>query len=140
MKNVNQFKVIDRYPGYDKLSNIKKLSISDLLPLEVNWNFDGAAKLIKHSCGIDGLALKDLSGIALIEAPYDLSRNRAYIVNADGSMRVQISKLTKFGEATFYDVIYIKNKLTFLAVVANRDFRIEVRESDGFILDALESR
>ncbi|WP_177316580.1 hypothetical protein, partial [Burkholderia ubonensis] len=45
---------------------------------------------VRNDAGIAGRVLGDASGVAIVEAPYDLTANRASIVNADGSLRARL--------------------------------------------------
>ncbi|MGH8780359.1 hypothetical protein [Paraburkholderia sp.] len=138
---VSAFQAIERHPGYDKVDNPQRFSVLDLTPVGITWQSGGATETVRSSSGIKGLCLSDLSGVAVVEAPYESAINRAYIVNADGSRRATISPQTAFGRVVFYDVLYLDNgALAFLAAAPSRDARIEVNETDGSVIHITESR
>jgi len=87
-----------------------------------------------------GILLSDASGIAVVEAPYEPSANRAYIANADGLLRAQIPARIGAERVMFYDVSKVSGSAAFLAAAPGRDVRIEVRESDGVVVPELPRR
>ncbi|WP_250479324.1 MULTISPECIES: hypothetical protein [unclassified Caballeronia] len=137
---INDFVVTHRIPGYDVIKNPSRLSVAELVPIEISWTGDTGRQSIKREHGVDGLPLQDGTGIAVIEAPYDLDQNRAYIVNSDGSLRAIIDRATHRGRASFFDIFYVDGTLSFFAVASDRDIRVEVDESDGSIRRIIESR
>lgn len=78
--------------------------------------------------------------MAILEGPYEYKSNRAYIVNCDGSLRATVDPTEPICDAMFYDVIYLNGELVFLAAVSNRDIRVRVDETNGAILQVVESR
>lgn len=84
--------------------------------------------------------MADGSGIAIVEGPDDRATNRAYIVNADGSLRARVSCENADGKMIFYDVLYMRGFLTFLVAASDRDVRLRVDEKDGAVLNAGEFR
>jgi hypothetical protein len=139
-QNVSDLQAIERHPGYDAANNPQLLTVADLMPVGITWRSNGTPRIIRNQSGVDGRLLNDLSGIAVVEAPYDATGNRAYIVNADGSVRAEINSQTKFGHAIFYDVHYVNDTLAFLAVASGRDVRIDVSEIDGTLTGITETR
>ncbi|WP_316156541.1 hypothetical protein [Cupriavidus sp. BIC8F] len=137
---VQTLSAIERRPGYDKINNPQRLSVGELLPIGISWISGGAVKTIMNSAGIDGIALRDLSGVAIIEAPYDHASNAGYIANADGSIRSRITVANDLESVMFYDVFYFNEILCFLASTARGDFRVEVDDSSGLVLRLVESR
>lgn len=138
--NVTDFQFVDRDPGYDKVNNPLRRSVAELTPLAIVWRSGGVQKDIRSTTGVSGMPLADGSGIAIVERPYDSTTNRAYIVNADGPLRAQVSFTEATGQTMFYDVLYMSGTLTFLAAAPNRDVQIRVKESDGAILSVSEFR
>jgi hypothetical protein len=134
------FQVVERHPGYDVKNNPLHFSVAELMPIGITWNSNGISRAIENSNGVIGLLLNDLSGIAVVEAPYHSNNNRAYIVNSDGSIRVELCSQTNFGQVSFYEILYMKDHLVFLAATLGGDIRIEVDDKDGTLLHVTESR
>ncbi|WP_277431325.1 hypothetical protein [Trinickia sp. Y13] len=97
-------------------------------------------KHIQSAAGICGVPLADGSGIAVVEGPYDSGVNKAYLVNADGSLRAEVVWAASTGQLMFYDVLYMGGRLTFLAATSDRDVQICVNESDGAVQKVGEFR
>jgi hypothetical protein len=121
LEKIADLRIVDRHPGYDKVNNPQRLSVAELAPVGLTWQSGG----VQH---------------AVVEGPYDPSANRAYIVNADGSLRAQIPAQIGGDRVMFYDVIEANGSVAFLAAAPGRDVRIEVREADGAIVQVTESR
>jgi hypothetical protein len=138
--NVTDFQLVDRDPGYDKVNDPLRRSVAELTPLAIAWRSSCVQRTIRSATGIGGVPLSDGSGIAIIEGHYDSAANRAYIVNADGSLRTEVSVAETTGQVMFYDVLYMSRTLTFLAAAPDRDVRICVNESDGSVLSVSEFR
>lgn len=138
--NVTDFEFVEREPGYDKANNPLRRTVAELTPVAIVWRSDGIQRDIRTATGIGGVPLVDGSGIAIVEGPYDSMANRAYIVNADGSFRAEVSVVEAIGKVMFYDVLYMSGTLTFLAAAPDRDVQIRVNESDGGVLSVSEFR
>ncbi|MFC0397424.1 hypothetical protein [Paraburkholderia rhizosphaerae] len=138
--SVTDFHFIDRFPGYDKVNNPSRRTVAELTPLAIAWRDGGMQKDIQSTAGICGVPLADGSGIAVVEGPYDSSVNKAYLVNADGSLRAKVALAASIGQAMFYDVFYVDGSLTFLAATSNRDVQIWVNERDGTVRRVSEFR
>jgi hypothetical protein len=137
---ITDLRIVERHPGYDKVNNPQRLTVSELTPVGLTWQSGGAQHAIQVQAGVSGIPLDDASGIAVVEAPYEPSGNRAYIANADGSLRAQIPAQIGAERVMFYDVIKVNGSVAFLAAAPGRDVRIEVREADGVVVRVTESR
>ncbi|WP_421378577.1 hypothetical protein ACOCG7_30930 [Paraburkholderia sp. DD10] len=140
LEKIADLRIVDRHPGYDKVNNPQRLSVAELAPVGFTWQSGGVQHAIHSLAGVSGRLLGDASGIAVVEGPYDPSANRAYIVNADGSLRAKIPAQIGGERVMFYDVIEANGSVAFLAAAPGRDVRIEVREADGAIVQVTESR
>lgn len=138
--NVTDFEFVERDPGYDKVNNPLRRTVAELTPVAIAWRSGGIQREIRTPAGIGGVPLVDGSGIAIVEGPYDSTANRAYIVNADGSLRAEVSAVEATGKVMFYDVLYMSGTLTFLAAAPDRDVQICANESDGMVLSVSEFR
>jgi hypothetical protein len=138
--NVTDFRFVERDPGYDKVNNPLRRTVAELTPVALAWRSGGVQRNIRTTTGIGGVPLADGSGIAIVEGPYDGTANKAYIVNADGSLRAQVSVAEAIGEVMFYDVLYMNGALTFLAAASDRDVQIRVSEGDGAVSNISEFR
>lgn len=138
--SVTDFHIVDRFPGYDKVNNPSRRTVAELTPLAITWRDGGVQHDIQSAAGVCGVPLADGSGIAIVEGPYDSGANKAYLVNADGSLRAKVDLATSIGQAMFYDVLYMGGSLTFLAATSNRDVQICVNETDGTVRKISEFR
>lgn len=140
LRKIEDFRIVERNPGYDNGSNPQRLTIAELTPVALTWQSSGVPYSIHNLASVIGRLLDDASGIAVIEAPYDLSTNRAYIVNVDGSLRAQIPAQIGAERVTFYDVVETKGSVAFSAAASGRDVHIEVQQADGVVMQVAESR
>ncbi|WP_155681565.1 hypothetical protein [Burkholderia stagnalis] len=131
---------VERHPGYDTLNNPRRLTVAELMPIGLTWRSGGVRHAVTSQAGVAGRLLGDASGIAVVEAPYDLATNCAYIVNADGSLRARIPAQIGADRVAFYDVIDSGGSVAFLAAAQGKDLRIEIRETDGAVVRVEESR
>lgn len=136
MNIIELFEQIGRHPGYDPIKNPQQFTVAELMPIEIRWKCGRKNYVIQNSFGIGGVVVSDRSGIAAVEAPYDVEKNRALILNCDGSIRTEVDRITKFGKALFYEAIYIEGRLNFLAAIGAHDWRLEVSEKDGSLKHA----
>ncbi|KVN93355.1 hypothetical protein WJ70_13190 [Burkholderia ubonensis] len=128
---IAEFTIIERCPGYE---------IAELMSVGVTWRAGGAQQVVRNDAGIAGRVLGDASGVAIVEAPYDLTANRASIVNADGSLRARLPAAIDVERMAYYDVIEVNGSIAFLADACGRDVRIEVREADGAVVRVVDIR
>ncbi|RQR60761.1 hypothetical protein DIE18_13695 [Burkholderia sp. Bp9125] len=131
---VTDYAIIERRPGYDAANNPLRLTVAQLTPVGVTWRADGVQHVIRNESGVIGRVLDDASGIAVVEAPFDPSANRAYLVDADGSLRRIVPAGSGTERLMFYDVVESVNAtVAFLAAASGKDVRLEVREADGTV-------
>lgn len=140
LEKIADLRIDDRHPDYDKVNNpaaIERCGIGACRPYVAV-----GPRSTRHSQsgGCGWRLLGDASGIAVVEGPYDPSANRAYIVNAEGSLRAEIAAQIRAEGVMFYDVIEANGSVAFLAAAPGRDVRIEVREADGAIEQVTENR
>ncbi|MFM0157487.1 hypothetical protein PQQ99_37090 [Paraburkholderia sediminicola] len=101
---VMDLRIVERNPGYDRENNPLRLTVAELTPVELTWQSAGIHHSIRNPAGVIGRLLRDASGITVVEAPYEPSGNRAYIANADGSLRAQIPAQIGAERVAYYDV------------------------------------
>jgi hypothetical protein len=76
--------------------------------------------------------LNDFRSIAIVEGPFEPGqKNRAYIMNADGSVRFEINKPRELTILSFSDVYYVSGELCFFLSGSSGDFRLSINENDG---------
>jgi hypothetical protein len=137
---ITDYALVERRPGYDKLNNPSLLNVAELTPLGATWKCNGLTVSVHNADGVGAEPLRDLSGVAVVEAPYNEFKNRAYIVNSDGSERAAIGPIAGFGRVFFYDVFYFGSILVFVAATSNGDIKIQVNDVDGGVLSVSEFR
>jgi len=135
---VTDYELVERRPGYDKINNPSGLNVAELTPIGVRWRCNGAPVVVQNSAGVGAVLLQDLSGVAIVEAPYGDCENKAYIVNSDGSVRVQVIPTSNIGSVIFYDVFYLGEVLIFLAASRNYDIQMQVDDVSGKIIRVKE--
>lgn len=141
MTQIQNFIHIEKYPGYDKIQNPRRLTVKELLPIGVAWEHDGCKEEIVKDYGVLSMPLHDLSGVAIVEGPFETApQNRAYVINADGSIRFEIMKPIEYNTSVFSDVYYTGGVLCFFLSGNLGDFRLSVNELDGTILKVDPSR
>lgn len=134
MTRIQNFRHIERHPGYDKVQNPKRLTVMELLPIGVAWDNKGQNFEVLKTWGVLAVPLNDFSGVAIVEGPFERgAQNRAYVMNADGSIRFEITKPTELSALVFSDVYYAGGELCFFLSGTSGDFRLSVNESDGTI-------
>lgn len=141
MTQLQNFQHIERLPGYDKIRNPSRLTISDLTPVGASWEYDGHKIEISGRAGILAVPLENLSGVAVVEAPFETGgQNKAYVLNSDGTKCFDMKKPMKYMTLLFSDVYYVGGTLCFFLSGSLGDFRLSVNESDGSILAIEPSR
>ncbi|WP_143136676.1 hypothetical protein [Burkholderia ubonensis] len=118
---IAEFTIIERCPGYDVANNPLLRTIAELMPVGITWRAGGAQQVVRNGAGIAGRVLGDASGVAIVEAPYDLTANRASIVNADGSLRARLPAAIGVERMAYYDVIEVNGSIAFLADACGRN-------------------
>lgn len=135
------FRHIERHPGYDKVKNPRRLTVGELLPVGAIWDYKGKRIEVIQQSGVLAVPFHDGTGVAIVQGPFEgVANNRAYIFNADGSVRSEITKPTELSTAVFSDVYYAGGGLCFFLSGPSGDFRLSVNESDGTISKINHSR
>lgn len=117
------------------------MTVAQLTPVGVTWWAAGVRHVIRNESGVLGRVLDDASGIAVVEAPFDSSANRAYLVDADGSLRGNVPAGGGVERLMFYDVVESMNgAVAFLAATCGKDVRLEVRQADGAVTRVVNIR
>lgn len=128
---------------YDK-ENKNRLSVFDLLPETISWEFGSKFYNLNNNDKIISKLLANEKLIAIIEAPFNIKHNKAYIVNGNSEVVINVSKLfeEKYGPKTVYfsDIYCIDAKLFYFLSFKNSDFRIEVDIHNFLIGGLIESR
>lgn len=139
---IDNFRVADNLAGYDKKNNPQRFSVFDLLSKGVAWSYLNKQYEIMDDNGVVSLLLTGCNEIALIKAPFDKGANRAWIINADSTVKWDVSGIIKktYNDAVFYDVYYIGGELFFFIHVNNNDFRFSFDAISGNIGILLQSR
>jgi hypothetical protein len=131
---LERFQHIEKHPGYDKTHNPNRLTAKELTAIGVSWEYSGSKVEISSVDGITGVPLSDLSGVAIIEDAFDTNgKNRAYVVNSDGSMRFDVKRPKEYSMSLFSDVYYVRGILSFFLAGSSGDFRLSINENDGSI-------
>ncbi|KVD03920.1 hypothetical protein WI78_31120 [Burkholderia ubonensis] len=115
-------------------------TIAELMPVGVTRRAGGAQQVVRNDAGIAGKVLGDASGVAIVEALYDPTANRASIVIADGSLRARLPAAIGVERVAYYDVIELNGSIAFLADACGRDVRIEVQQTDGAVVRVVDNR
>ena len=115
-------------------ANTLGLSVGERLPKKVVWSFNGVEFSLECS---DGLVAKNFqSNIFVIEAPYEIKKNRAYVLSADGHRIADLPKnkgdvqlfIKIINDTEFIrdglDLIY-KKKITLKESLTGFDFDIK---------------
>jgi hypothetical protein len=87
------FKIIEAFEKYDEHKNPLNLSVYDLLPVGVKWNYNGKEYQINNGNKMETLLLKNNQSISIIEEPYNKIKNRAYIINGNNEIQYNVNNL-----------------------------------------------
>ncbi|VVE76428.1 hypothetical protein PAN31117_05394 [Pandoraea anapnoica] len=141
MSKLLDFRLHYADPTYDRVNNPQRRSIATLLPISVSWRT--ASRDVKIAFSGNGIAcpLKDEGGVAIIENPFDRCRNKAYVLNVDGTMRCVLEKPIDVGpDAVFSDVYYVNEILCFFLSGSSGDRRIEYDVTTGTVVNLFQTR
>jgi hypothetical protein len=96
MENIiNDFIYIEEIENYDKENNPLKLSVYELLPVGIKWNYNGKEYKIQNGNRITAKLLNDKKHIAIIEISNNKSGklNEAFIVDGNNIQEYNIREL-----------------------------------------------
>jgi hypothetical protein len=129
-------------PTYDRVNNPALRPVSELLPIAVTWIYDGQLQRIDFETSGAACALSDRTGVAIVDGLYESEiHNRAYVANADGSIRYAVPKPTHCTPSdNFSDVYYVEDVLNFFVSGPTGDWRIEYDANGGSVFQVVESR
>jgi hypothetical protein len=144
------FTIIETFEKYDKHKNPLNLSVYDLLPCGVKWNYKGKEYSIKNGNKIEALLLKNNKCISIIEEPYNKMKNKAYIINGNSEIKFNIGylllenkKLTlEYNIKDLYvcEAYYIGNELYYFININGYDYRFLFDVENGKIGELIFSR
>ena len=135
------FTIIKAFEKYDKHKNQLKLSVYDLLPIGIKWNYNGKEYTINNGNKIEALLLKDNKNISIIEEPYSIIKNKAYIIDGNSKTKYNIKGLLlenknfiseyKVNKLYIYEAHYIDNELYYFININEFDYRFIFNIEDG---------
>lgn len=141
MTKLQNFRNIELDPSYDKVQNPKRLTVRELLPIGVSWEYNGQKYEVLKPWGVLAVPSNDFLSIAIVEGPFETGpKNHAYIMNASGSVRFEINKPRELSTSSFSDVYYVSGELFFFLSGSPGDFRLSINEIDGTISKITPSR
>jgi hypothetical protein len=134
--------------SYDRINNPDRLSVSELSPMGISWCYNSQCYEITNERRVSALFLKDETGIVVVEAPFDHSNNKAYIINAKGEIVWNVKDLfhAKYKDfingyyVSFYYPIYESSGLYFHITMNNLEYRFLFDILTGDIGHIIESR
>ncbi|TDB42697.1 hypothetical protein [Photorhabdus khanii] len=127
MNKIISYEVIERFPEYDKSKNKKRLNQQQLLPIGIKWQSNKDNYQISNLNGLRFQVLNDMTGLVVIESPMDENDSKAYILNADNTIRCHI-KITS-EKIIYLGVGYQGNDLKIYAM--DRDcFQCTISENN----------
>ncbi|MFJ1468804.1 hypothetical protein [Massilia orientalis] len=141
MTKLQNFRHIELDPSYDKIQDPKRLTVRELLPVGASWEHNGQKYEVLKPWGVLAVPSNDFRSIAIVEGPFETEqKNRAYVMNADGSVRFEINKPSELTTSSFSDVYYVSGELCFFSSGSSGDFRLSINEIDGTISKINPSR
>jgi hypothetical protein len=135
---MENFELKESFASYVSLSDPESLSVADRLPRKIVWSFEGNGFELECSSGL--IAKKFNTNILLIEAPYDIKANRAYILAADNRLVSNLPKKWNGLSLVYYDILSGDVDMVFLASSDCGDFRVKVDPTTGSIISIREFR
>lgn len=108
----------------------------------LEWDVDGSQRRREYEKPIrSAVALRDRSGIAIVEPLVTYGESNAVIFNADGSLRFKLQLPVKDGSVYGFDqMYYVNDELTAILAVTGRDFAYVVDEQTGGYIRHYETR
>jgi hypothetical protein len=148
MDTINSFEKIYKILDYDRVNNPSQLSVGELMPVGIKWIHNNIQHQVLFATSGIALPLNDGSGIAISEDGYSAKEpgikkitGRAYILNADNTLRVELSPQKYFKEDGYFgDIYYINNRLSLFFGFTFREYRMVVDEATGNFLEVAECR
>lgn len=141
MSKLTCFTLHYKDPTYDRANNPLRRSMGELLPIAVSWSDHNRTIRIDFSTNGVACPLADSSGVAIVDCPFAKARNKAYVLNSDGSERFAVAKPENDeANAIFSDVYYVNGMLNFFLSGEFGDRRIECDATTGRILGQSETR
>ena len=142
-KQISNFEKIEQFENYNKNTNHLHLSVYDLLPIGVKWNYNGKKYIIKNGNKIEALLLNNNVSIAIIEEPYNIIKNKAYIINGNNEIEYDLKELlrenknliTEYDIKDFfiYEIHYIDSELYCFINIDEFDYRFSLNVLNGKI-------
>jgi hypothetical protein len=135
---MENFELKESYAPYVSGSNSASLSVADRLPRKVVWSFDG--KEFELECS-DGLVARNFeSNIFVIESPYEIKNNRAYVLAPDKRLIADLPKKSNGASFFYYDILRRDSEAIFLASSNSGDFQLMIDFVTGAVLKIQEFR
>ncbi|MCQ8897616.1 hypothetical protein NQT62_14335 [Limnobacter humi] len=119
---MNNFELKEEFSVYAQSQGNHPLSVSDALPQKVTWTHSGVSYSLQSS---RGLIVKAMLGvIAVIEAPFDMQLNSAYLVDLHKNVLFKLPQYEKGILLIYFDIIANPAGIEFLASSQYGDFRL----------------
>lgn len=135
---MENFELKEIYAPYMSGANTLGLSVGERLPKKVVWSFNGVEFSLECS---DGLVAKNFqSNIFVIEAPYEIKKNRAYVLSADGHRIADLPNNKGDVQLSYYDIFLRGSEAIFLASSNDGDLQLSFDPSSGAVTSISEFR
>lgn len=136
--NMKKFELKEFYAPYASGNNPSVLSVGDRLPKKIVWSSEGKEFALECS---DGLVAKIFEpNIFVIESPYEIKKNRAYVLSADCHLVADLPKEKGGLQFYYYDILLRGSEVIFLASSHNGDFQLSVDLVSGAVISIREFR
>lgn len=135
---MENFELKEIYAPYMSGANTLGLSVGERLPKKVVWSFNGVEFSLECS---DGLVAKNFqSNIFVIEAPYEIKKNRAYVLSADGHRIADLPNNKGDVQFCYYDIFLRGSEAIFLASSNDGDLQLSFDPGSGAVTSISEFR
>lgn len=135
---MEKFELKEIYASYLSGTNTSSLSVGERLPKKVVWSFGG--KEFALEC-FDGLVVRNFeANIFVIESPYEIKKNRAYVLSADGHRIADLPKMKGDLQFCYYDIFLRGSEAIFLASSNDGDSQLSVDLVSGAVISIREFR
>lgn len=119
-------------------SDSSGVSVGERLPKKVICSSEGKEFVLECS---DGLVAKIFEpNIFVIESPYEIKKNRAYVLSADCHLIADLPKEKSGLQFYYYDILLRGSEVVFLASSNNGDFQLSVDLISGAVISIREFR